>query len=86
MSFSYSVIVLFVLLGACVAVAMAYAMARFCISQDTNPADAFHRPPEFQEQYMREVRARNQDSLCKYIMVGRRSERTERSGGPKVQA
>lgn len=69
---SPNLVVFLVLLGACVAIGMAYGMSKFCITPD-NDAEAFDAPNE-QKEYMREVRMRSQRGL-------RLDARAARKGG-----
>ncbi|KAL6716705.1 hypothetical protein ACLMJK_006273 [Lecanora helva] len=69
--FSPDVVVLFVILGAIAAVAMAYSMARYCMPGSFELGRHFPEPPDEQKVYMRQVRVRNQEGLWADAREGR---------------
>ena len=69
-------IILYVILGAIGALGMGYAMARYCTSPESFETDTFSRPSPEQDEYMREVRMRNQNIL----MDDARAKRPGRKG------
>lgn len=70
---SHNLIVFLVLLGACVAIGMAYGMSKYCIKPD-DEIEAFEAP-DAQKEYMREVRMRSQRWLWLDARAARSSGR-----------
>ena len=68
-----------VMLGASAAISMAYAMARFCTSDNTLFSNPMPKPPDEQKVYMHDVRVRNQEMLYQ-------DARAERSKGKAKRA
>lgn len=83
-SLSHTDIIIIVIVSACAALGMAYAMARFCTSREFDLSNEFDEPSPSQQEYMREVRQRSQDELWEYAMAGRQNERAKKFGVPKV--
>ena len=67
--FDPSVIVVFAILGACAALGIAYAFARFWTF---DPAQPDYDRSDSQRQYMQAVRARNRDALWDNAVPARR--------------
>jgi len=75
--FAPTTIIIFVLLGACVAIGMAYAMARILASPSEFDSNACPASDE-QKEYMREVRGKNQDVLWEDAKALRREGKLKR--------
>lgn len=76
--FAPGIIILFVLLGACAAIGVGYAMARLYTSPEDFNANTFRAPLDEQMEYMRNVRARNQDVLWEDAKALHREGRMKR--------
>ena len=73
-----------VMLGASAAIAMAYAMARFCSSDDILFSNPMPKPPDEQKEYMHDVRVRNKEMLYVDARAGRSNGKAKQSGNSAV--
>jgi len=73
--FNPQIIILFVLLGACVALGMGYGMSRIYMSPQDFNTNNFRPPSDEQLEYMRNVRRKHQDDIWEDTRRGGRMNR-----------